>query len=51
MTLRLRMWIIVIVASAGILLHRPMIGIGLAIILALSALSNYLMRRKQRRNA
>jgi hypothetical protein len=51
MTLRLRVWLVVIVVAAGILMHRPLIGIVIAILLALSALTNYLIRRKQRRDA
>ena len=45
------MWLAVIVLAGGIILHRPMIGIGVAILLALSGLTNYLKRRKQRNNA
>jgi hypothetical protein len=44
------MWLAVLVFTAGILLHRPLIGIVVAFLLAASALSNYLYRRKPRSN-
>ena len=42
------MWLAVMLVAGGILFHKPVIGIVLALILAASALSNYLFRRKQR---
>jgi hypothetical protein len=45
------MWLCVIILAFGIIKHRPLIAIAVALIVAISALTSYLTRRKQRRNA
>jgi hypothetical protein len=42
------MWLILFALAGGILFHKPLIGIIVALLLAASALSHYLFRRKQR---
>ena len=44
------MWLMAMAVAGGILWHKPVLGITLAVLLALSALVKYLTRRKQRRD-
>ena len=48
--MRLRMWVAVIILAAGIIKHRPLIALGIALLLALSGLTSYLSNRKKRTN-
>jgi len=48
---RFRMWLVVIILVIAIVKHKPFLGIAVALLLGMSALMNYLARRKQRRNA
>jgi len=45
------MWLVVIILVIAIVKHKPFIGVAVALLLGMSALMNYLARRKQRRNA
>ena len=45
--LRIRMWLVVLAFVAGIITHRPLIGVALALLLAAGGLATYLSRRKQ----
>jgi len=45
------MWLVVIILVIAIVKHKPFIGIVVALLLGMSALMNYVARRKQRPNA
>jgi hypothetical protein len=44
------MWLVVIVLAVGIIKHRPLIAIAIALLLAASGLTTYLTNRKHRPN-
>ena len=49
--MRLRSWLVLAVLAAGVVLHKPVIGVVIAVLVALSMLASYLHRRKQRDHA
>ncbi len=45
---RLRIWLAAIIVGIGVMKHRPILAIALALVVSASAIASYLVRRKQR---